>query len=78
MGLLEVQLLGGVEVGEVLVVGVDFELLHHPFQEVPPLFQCLDDCQHLLVMDLVVPFNLSEGLGHEGNRVEGAIFLVLG
>jgi hypothetical protein len=26
------------------------------FQEMAPILQCTNDCQHLLVMNLVIPF----------------------
>ena len=34
---------------------------------VPPLFQHMDDCQHLLVMDFIVPLDRTEAFGEEGN-----------
>ena len=64
-----VQLLRHVEVFKVFVVHPDFELTQGAFKEVLALLQCLDDGQHLLVMDLVVPLNWAETLGEEGNWV---------
>ena len=36
---------------------------------VPPLLQCTDDRQHLLVMDFVVPLNHTEAFGEEGDQM---------
>ena len=35
----------------------DLELVFSSFNEVAPLLQGPDDCEHLLVMDLIVAFN---------------------
>jgi len=35
----------------------------------PPLFQCMDDSEHLLVMDLIVPFHQRQGFAIKGHRV---------
>ena len=37
--------------------------------KVLPLLEGLDNCQHLLVVDLVVPLNGGQGLGEESDRV---------
>ena len=42
--------------------------------KVPPLLKGSDDCQHLLVMDLVVPFDRGQGLGEEGDQVPLLVF----
>jgi len=55
------------EVFEVLVVCPDLKLVVGTFQEVVPILQCSDDCQHLLVMDLVVSLYHTETLGVVGN-----------
>ena len=55
------------EVLEVLVVCPDLELVVGTFQEVVPILQCSDDCQHLLVMDLIVSLYHTETLGVVGN-----------
>jgi len=44
------------------------------FDKVPPLLEGSDDCQHLLVVDLVVPFNGGQGLGEEGDQVQLFVF----
>ena len=62
-----VQLLGRTEVLKVLVVRPNLKLAWGAFKVVPPLFQRTDDCQHLLVMDFVVPLNRAEALGEEGD-----------
>src|ERR1700675_2140584 len=56
-GLAAVELLGGPEVLQVLVVCPDLKRLARAFQVVSPLFQRSDDCQHFHVMDLVVAFD---------------------
>jgi hypothetical protein len=40
---------------------------------VPPFVEGSDDCQHLFVVDLIVPFNSVEGFGEESDRMELAI-----
>ena len=62
-----VQLLGHTEVLKVLVVRPNLKLTWGTFKVVPPLFWCADDCQHLLVMDFIVPLNGAEAFGEEGN-----------
>ena len=62
-----VQLLRHAEVLKVFVVCPDLELTWGTFKEVPPLLQCSDNGQHLLVMDLIVLLNWAETLGEEGN-----------
>jgi len=69
-----VQLLGHHEVLQVLVVRPDLALMFCAFDKVPPLLEGLDDCQHLLVVDLVVPYDRGHGLGEEGDRVPLFVF----
>jgi len=38
-------------------------------QEIPPLFQCVDNSEHFLVMDLVIPFHRRQGFAVEGHWV---------
>jgi len=73
-GLPPVQLLGRHEVLQVLVVRPDLALMFRAFDKVLPLLEGSDDCQHLLVVDLVVPFDGEQGLGEEGDRVPLFIF----
>ena len=73
-GLPLVQLLGRHEVLQVLVVHPDLALVFHAFDKVPPLLEGSDDCQHLLVVDLIVPLNRGQGLGEEGNQVPLFVF----
>jgi len=73
-GLPPVQLLSRHEVLQVLVVRPDFALMFRAFDKVPPLLEGSDDCQHLLVMDLVVPFDRGQGLGEEGDQVPLFVF----
>jgi len=74
-GLPLVQLLGRHEVLQVLVVCPDLALMFHALDKVPPLLEGSDDCQHLLVVDLIVPFNGREGLGEESDRVPLFVYL---
>jgi len=64
-----VQLLGRHEVLQVLVVCPNLALMFRAFDKVPPLLEGSDDCQHLFVVDLVVPFDGGQGLGEEGDQV---------
>ena len=48
------EVLCGVPVLEVAVVGDNLKQLGKSFQEVPPVLQGLDDGEHLTVVDLVV------------------------
>ena len=70
-----VQLLGHTEALKVLVVRPNLKLAWGTFKVVPPLFQCTDDCQHLLVMDFVVPLDRAEALGEEGDWMPFSIIL---
>jgi len=44
------------------------------FDKVPPLLEGSDDCQDLLVMDLIVLFDGGQGLGEEGDWVPLFVF----
>src|SRR6202795_2556587 len=68
-GLAAVELLGGPEVLEVLMVCPDLEGLARAFQVVSPLFQRSDDRQHFHVMDLIVAFDWGQAFGLESNRM---------
>ena len=70
-----VQLLGHTEVLKVLVVHPNLKLVWGTFKVVPPLFWCTDDCQHLLVMDFIVPLDGAEAFGEEGNWMPFSIIL---
>ena len=69
LSLPSVELLRHAEVFKVFVVSPDFDLTRSAFKEVPPLLQCSDNGQHLLVVDLIVLLNWAETLGEEGNWV---------
>jgi len=56
------------------VVRPNLTLMFRAFDKVPPLLEGSDDCQHLLVMDLVVPFDGGQGLGEEGDQVPLFVF----
>jgi len=52
-----VKFLSHYEALQVLVVRLDFHWVLGSLQEVSPLLQCVDDSEHLFVMDLVVSFH---------------------
>ena len=72
--LLSVQLLGGMEVLKVLVAHPNLKLAWGAFEVVPAFLQCMDDCQHLLVMDFVVLLDRAEAFGEEGDWVPFSTF----
>ena len=69
MGLATVEFLSYHEVLQVLVVYPDFYWILSFFQKVSPLFQYVNDGEHLLVMDLVVPFHWRQGFAIESHWV---------
>jgi len=75
MSLATVEFLSHHEVLQVLVVHPDLYQVPGSFQEIPLLFQCMDDSEHLLVMDLVIPFHQRQGFAIEGHQV---LFLLSG
>ena len=62
-----VEFLSHHEVLQVLVVYLDLYRMLGFFQEIPLLFQCADDSEHLLVMDLVIPFHQRQEFAVEGH-----------
>jgi len=64
-----VEFLSHHEVLQVLVVCPDFYWVPGSFQKVPPLFQDVNDSEHLLVMDLIVPFHQRQGFAIESHWV---------
>lgn len=73
-GLATVQLLRFAEVGQVLVVRPDLDGGLRSEQILSPFLQADDHGHELLVVDLVVPFGLVQGLGEVS---EGVPLLVL-
>ena len=73
-GLPLVQLLGCHGVLQVLVVRPDLALMFHALDKVLPLLEGSDDCQHLLVLDLIVPLIGGQGLGEESDWVPLFVF----
>jgi len=57
-----VEFLSRHEVLQVLVVCPDLYQVSGSLQEMPLLFQCTDDSEHLLVMNLVIPLHWRQGL----------------
>ena len=58
-----VEFLHGHEVLQVLVIHPDFKLVMGAFQKMAPISQSSDDCQHFLVMDLIVLLHGIETFG---------------
>ena len=52
-----VELFGRHEVLQVFVISPDFASVFRTFDEMPPLLQSANDGEHLLVVDLIVPFD---------------------
>ncbi|EJF55266.1 hypothetical protein DICSQDRAFT_74825, partial [Dichomitus squalens LYAD-421 SS1] len=63
---------------EVLVVRLNLELGGETFEVVTPRLQGTDNREHLLVVDLVVPFSIVHGLGVVCDRVKLSIIALLG
>ena len=55
-GLLMIEGLGGVEVGEIFMVSEDLYRERGPVEVVPPGFQGMDDGKEFSVIDVVVSF----------------------
>src|SRR5260370_22020209 len=77
LGLLLIELLSITEVGEVLVVCEYVQPFRSTFKEMLPLFQCLHDGKHLLVMDGIVPLDICKALRHETHWMEMTVILKL-
>ena len=56
------------------MVRPDLARMFRAFDEMSPFLQGSDDGKHLLVMDLVVPFNWGECLREKGDQVPLFIF----
>jgi hypothetical protein len=57
-----IELLGRAEILQVLMVHPYFHLMSSAFQEMSPFFETVNNCKHLLVMDLVVLLDCTEAL----------------
>jgi len=64
-----VEFLSHHEVLQVLVVCPDLYWVLGSFQKIPLLFQCIDDGEHLFVVDLIVLFYRRQGFAVEGHQV---------
>jgi len=64
-----VEFLGHHKVLQVLVVHPDLYWVSGSFQEMPSLFQHIDDSKHLFIVDLIVPFHRRQGFAIEGHQV---------
>jgi len=69
MSLATVEFLTRHEVLQVLVVHPDLDWVLGSFQEIPPLFQCVDDSKYLFVMDLIISFHQRQKFAVEGHQV---------
>ena len=56
-----VKLLGHYKILKVLVVHSDLAVMLRTFHKIPPLLQCSHNCQHLLVVDFVIPLYWRKG-----------------
>ena len=70
-----VELLCCLEVFQVFVVCPDLWGMFCTFQEVALLLYSSNDCQHLLVIDIIILFHCAQGLEVEGHWVPLSIFL---
>ena len=68
-GLSRVQVLGLLEVLEVLMVRPDFDWMPSTLEEVPPLLEAPHDCEELLVVHLVIPLDGRQALREECDRM---------
>ena len=68
-GLLVVKVLGGMEVGEVFVVGEDLNGKWKSMEVMLPGLQSSDDSKEFSVVDVVVSFHRGEQLGEVGAGV---------
>jgi len=64
-----VEFLSCHEVLQVLVVCPDLHWVSGSLQEVPSLFQCVDDSEHLLFVNLIILFYRRQGFAVEGHQV---------
>ena len=64
-----VEFLSRREVLQVLVVCPDLYWVPGSLQEMPPLFQYVNDSEYLLVMDLIIPFHRRQEFTVEGHWV---------
>ena len=73
VGLSTIEGLGGMEVGEILMVSEDLYRERGSVEVVSPGFQGTDDGKEFSVVDVVVPFCWGEQLGEVGTGVPFAI-----
>jgi len=64
-----VEFLSHHEILQVLVVCPDLYWVPGSFQEMPPLFQYMNDSKHFLVIDLIIPFHRRQGFAVKGYQV---------
>jgi len=69
VSLATVKFLSCHEVLQVLVVCLNLHWVSGSLQEMPPFYQCANNSEHLLVIDLVVPFHWRQGFAVEGHRM---------
>ena len=72
-----IQVLGSMEIQEVVMICIYFKWLDGPFKQMSPFVKCADDCQQLLVIDQVVALFISQTLGYEANWMVLTISLLL-
>ena len=70
-------MLGGTEVGEILMVVEDNSRERGSLDIVAPGAESADDAKKLSIVDLIVPFGGGKGLRNEGTRVPYVVNVVL-
>lgn len=61
------EVLGSVPILQIMVVRDDVKWLREALEVVLPVFEGTNDCQHFLVIDLIVLLSISYGLRLKGN-----------
>jgi hypothetical protein len=68
-----IEFLRGHEIFQILVVRPDLKFVLGTLEEMSPFFKGTHHCKHFLVVNLIVPLNLSKALGIKGDRMPFAI-----
>ena len=69
-----VEFLSHHKILQVLIVCLDLYRMLGFFQKMSLLFQYVDDSEHLLVIDLIIPFHQRQGFAVEGHQVLFLLF----
>ncbi len=63
---------------KVQVVSQDVEWCLEALEIVMPYLDAVDDCKELLLADAIVQLSWGQATGHEGDRVEPIVVVLLG